>query len=155
VNAPREAGPLTAGIRLTIDSDLDKVVLLARAVRALCTGVLDSEEADAVELALVEAVNNVIRHGYAGRPGEDVEVSVALQPDQVVVEVVDHASPMDGALIEEASASRFDFDPADLDAVPESGMGLALIQMSMDEVEYRAEGGANRLRMVKRVRRDG
>ncbi len=151
MSAPREAGPLTAGIRLTIDSDLDKVVLLARAVRALCTGVLPPEDADAVELALVEAVNNVIRHGYAGRPGEDVEVGVALHPDRVVVEVVDHAQPMDGALVEAASAARFDFDPADLDAVPESGMGLALIRMSMDEVEYRAEGGANRLRMVKRV----
>ena len=30
-------------------------------------------------------------------------------------------------------------------------MGLALIQMSMDEVEYQPGHGENRLRMVKRI----
>jgi serine/threonine-protein kinase RsbW len=30
-------------------------------------------------------------------------------------------------------------------------MGLALIRMNMDEVEYHSSGSENRLRMVKRI----
>jgi len=141
---------MTAGIQLLVDSDLDKVALVARAVRAVCADLLDAESADAIELSLVEAINNVIEHGYEGKPGRDVGVLVSLQPDRVVIEVVDHALPMAPALLNR-STDPFDFDAADLDSLPEGGMGLALIQMNMDEVEYLSANGENRLRMTKRV----
>jgi len=142
---------MSVGIRLHIDSDLDKVRLVARAVRALCSDVLDEEASDAVEISLVEAINNVIKHGYAGQPGRDVGVVVTIRQEEVAIEVVDQAVPMDADLLANASQDRFSFDISDLDAVPESGMGLALIRMNMDEVEYRAGDGENRLRMVKRL----
>ena len=90
----RETGAMSVGMRLHIDSDFDKVALLARAVRALCAELLDADAADAVEISLVEAVNNVIEHGYEGKPGRDVGVEVSVQPDRIVIEVVDHALPM-------------------------------------------------------------
>jgi serine/threonine-protein kinase RsbW len=142
---------MTVGIKLVIDSDLDKVALVARAVRALCSDVLDDEAGYAVELSLVEAINNVIKHGYGGKRGQDVGVVVSLRPEQVEIEVVDQAAPMEAGLLNNASEDRFSFDITDLDAVPEGGMGLALIQMNMDEVEYHAGHGENRLRMVKRL----
>ena len=141
---------MSVGIRLQIDSDLDKVALVARAVRALCSDVLDEEASDAVEISLVEAINNVIKHGYAGQPGRDVGVIVTMRQSEVEIEVIDQAAPMEAGLLENASEDRFAFDITDLDAIPESGMGLALIQMNMDEVEYRSGNGENRLRMVKR-----
>ncbi|MCB5174502.1 MULTISPECIES: ATP-binding protein [Microvirga] len=142
---------MAPSISLLIDSDLDKVAHIARAVRGVCTGLLAAEEADAVELSVVEAINNVIKHGYHGQPGQDVQVIVGLHPDRVVIEIVDHAPPMQAGLIEQASEDLFSFDATNLDDVPEGGMGLALIRMNMDEVEYSAGSGENRLRMVKRV----
>ncbi|HEX2554972.1 MAG TPA: ATP-binding protein [Microvirga sp.] len=137
-------------MRLHIDSDFDKVALLARAVRALCAELLDAEAADAVEISLVEAVNNVIEHGYEGKPGRDVGVEVSVHPDRIVIEVVDQAAPMKSGALSEA-ASEIVFDETNIDSLPEGGMGLALIRMSMDEVEYCAAPGENRLRMVKRI----
>jgi serine/threonine-protein kinase RsbW len=142
---------MSVGIRLQIDSDLDKVALVARAVRALCSDVLDEEASDAVEISLVEAINNVIKHGYAGQPGRDVGVLVTMRQGEVEIEVVDQAVPMEAGLLASASEDRFAFDITNLDAIPEGGMGLALIRMNMDEVEYRSGNGENRLRMVKRL----
>jgi serine/threonine-protein kinase RsbW len=142
---------MVSSISLSIDSDLDKVSLLARAVRSLCEDMLGPEDLDAVELSLVEAINNVIKHGYHGELGKDVQVSVGLQTDQVVVEIIDHAPPMPPQVLEKASEEMFTFDETDLAGLPEGGMGLALIRMNMDEVEYHSGDAENRLRMVKRI----
>lgn len=142
---------MTSSINLMIDSDLDKVSLIARAVRTICAELLPEAELDAVELSLVEAINNVIKHGYHGEPGKDVGVTVRLTMDSVELEVVDHAPPMQPEVLAQATENRFDFDETDLANIPEGGMGLALIRMNMDEVEYISGGGENRLRMVKKV----
>lgn len=142
---------MSVGMRLHIDSDFDKVALLARAVRALCAELLDPEAADAVEISLVEAVNNVIEHGYQGKPGGDVGVEVAIQTDRIAIEVVDRAAPMSAGLLDPGQSAEIAFDETDIGSLPEGGMGLALIRMSMDEVEYRSGPGENRLRMVKYI----
>jgi serine/threonine-protein kinase RsbW len=142
---------MAASISLMIDSDLDKVAHIASAVRGVCSSLLSTDAADAVELSVVEAINNVIKHGYHGRPGRDVQVLVSLQADQVVIEIVDHASPMEPGLLDQVPDDPFAFDESNLDEVPEGGMGLALIRLNMDEVDYRSGGGENRLRMVKRI----
>jgi serine/threonine-protein kinase RsbW len=144
---------MVSSISLSIDSDLDKVSLLARAVRALCEGSLDPDGLDAVELSLVEAINNVIKHGYHGQKGRDVQVAVGLQAEQIVIDVIDHAPPMPADALEQASNNPFTFDETDLADIPEGGMGLALIRMNMDEVEYLSNESENRLRMVKRIGR--
>jgi serine/threonine-protein kinase RsbW len=141
---------MSAAIQLAVDSDLSHVALVARAVRAICADFLDAEAADAVELSLVEAINNVIKHGYEGKPGKDVGVLVSLQKDRVTIEVVDRALPIEAAVFERSS-DPFAFDETNLDDVPEGGMGLALIRMSMDEVEYMSRDGENRLRMTKLI----
>lgn len=142
---------MAASINLSIDSDLDKVSLLARAVRSLCEDLLGPEDLDAVELSLVEAINNVIKHGYHGEAGKNVQVSVALQSEQVVIEVIDHAPPMPPRVLEKAIEDSFAFDETNFADLPEGGMGLTLIRMNMDEVEYRPGETENRLRMVKRI----
>ncbi len=144
---------MVSSISLSIDSDLDKVSLLARAVRGLCEDFLSSDELDAVELSLVEAINNVIKHGYHGEKGKDVQVAVGLQTEQIVIDVIDHAPPMAPDVLNQPSDDLFTFDESDLAQIPEGGMGLALIRMNMDEVEYLSNESENRLRMVKRIAR--
>jgi serine/threonine-protein kinase RsbW len=144
---------MVSSISLSIDSDLDKVSLLSRAVRALCEDFLSADELDAVELSLVEAINNVIKHGYHGKKGKDVQVAVGLQTEQIVIDVIDHAPPMAPDVLAQPSDDPFNFDEADLAQIPEGGMGLALIRMNMDEVEYLSNESENRLRMVKRIER--
>ncbi|ESR27171.1 ATP-binding protein [Lutibaculum baratangense] len=140
---------MAGAVQLLVDSDLDTVALVARAVRAICSDRLSEEDLDAIELSLVEATTNVIKHGYNGRSGETLKIGVALHSDRVVIEVVDTAPPMDAAQLEQAGEERFDFDETNIESLPEGGMGLALIRMNMDEVEYVAQKRQNRLRMTK------
>ena len=143
-------------LALSIECDLNMVGLLGTAVRAMCNDVLPADSADAVELSVIEAVTNVIKHGHnsglTGRNGaQRIEVDVGINDAKVVIDVVDCAPPIPDAALEQASASRFDFDETDLASVPESGMGLALIKMNMDEVSYSTLDGKNRLTMTKAI----
>ena len=146
-----ENDEMISSIDLFIDSDLNKVVQIALAIRGLCTGLLSDDALDAVELSVVEAINNVIEHGYQGRSGQGIRVLVGLHKDQVVIEIVDQAPPMEAGLLNQPTEDRFAFDVTNIADIPEGGMGLALIQMNMDEVKYTSTPGENRLRMVKRI----
>ncbi|MGD9894291.1 MAG: ATP-binding protein [Dehalococcoidia bacterium] len=144
---------MAGSIKLSVDSDLDLVALVARAVRAICVDLLAPEDIDSLEIGLVEAINNVIKHGYRGAHGNEVAVEVSLHSDRVILEVIDKAPSMKPELITDASTDRFAFDPEDLAKVPEDGMGLALIRLSMDEVTYIPGARENRLRLAKYFRR--
>jgi serine/threonine-protein kinase RsbW len=69
----------------------------------------------------------------------------------VVIEIIDHAPPMPAQVLDNTSEDAFTFDETDIANIPEGGMGLALIRMNMDEVEYHSSEAENRLRMVKRI----
>ncbi len=43
------------------------------------------------------------------------------------------------------------FDPTDLAALPEGGMGLALVKSAFHEVRYGSREGTNRLQLVRRL----
>ncbi len=97
------------------------------------------EMAAAVELALVEACANVVRHAY-GDAGGEVEVRVAVVPGALVrFQVVDWGRS---------------FDPPERWGLPEenvtSGRGLFLIHTLMDQVHYGRLEGANVLTLEKR-----
>lgn len=138
-------------IKLSVDSDLDLVVLVANAVRGVCLELASEETVDAIERAVVEAVNNVIKHGYGNDHGHNVDISLQVASDRIVVDIDDQAPPMPRSQLRKAAAHRFDFDAANAGEIPESGMGLAIIRMSMDKVEYRSRPDGNRLRMTKNI----
>lgn len=100
---------------------------------------MPADMAAAVELALVEACANVVRHAY-GEDGGTVEMRVALAPGCLVrFQVVDWGQP---------------FDPPERWGLPDehstSGRGLFLIHTLMDRVHYGRLGGANVLTLEKR-----
>ena len=120
-----------------IDTGLEAVGPVAEAVRALALPVLGEEGAGDLELALTEAVTNVIRHGY-GPEGGPVRVEAEVQGRQVP-----------GEALAGAGLHRFDFDPEDIEGLPAGGMGLSLITVLMDEVSYRTDLGQNRLTLLR------
>ena len=102
---------------------------------------------------MVEAINNVITHGYGGRRGRDVELQLYLRPEEAVIEIIDHALPMQPGLITGIAEDPFQFNLADRASWPEGGRGLALIRLNMDHVAYCSRSGENRLRLTKKRRR--
>jgi serine/threonine-protein kinase RsbW len=134
-------------VTLRTDSRLENVELVARAVRGLCAASgVEGRECARVELALAEAMNNVIRHAYHGQPGHPIEILFTLEARRFTLEVADEGTPMPPR-----PAPMLDFDPGDLARLPEGGMGLYIIHSVMDQVEYHARPGRNALVMSRRL----
>ncbi len=118
-------------------------------VRALFTALaerlaLGSDITHKVLIAIDEAVQNVVRHGYrpAELPGR-LDVTITREDDELVFELRDYAAPADLAAIRPY--------PPDLDRPGHFGMHL--IRAAMDDVRYShaPDGNGNVLLMRKRL----
>ena len=137
-------------IQLSIDSVLDNVPLIGAAASKLCTLTpLSESDAHAIELCLTEAVVNSIKHGYDHQSGHTVNVLFRLEADRVVITVSDSGVPMNPQILQEKKNCVLPCDPADIDSIPESGRGLAIMQGYMDDVRYWVEGQNKHLVLTK------
>jgi serine/threonine-protein kinase RsbW len=93
--------------------------------------------------AFGEAFNNTAIHSYNGSSGE-VEIEVEVKPTSITIRLLDYGRSFD---IESVPTP-------DLDALPESGLGLYIIRSFMDDVTYLA-GSPNVLSMTKHIDGDG
>lgn len=134
-------------ISLGIDSRLENVGLLGAAVGAIgdCLGFSESERAN-IELCVVEAVSNCVRHAYRGEPGHVVRVHIRGDDEGIEIRVLDEGLPVP----EEHRVPRApEVDASDLDSIPEGGRGTFLMHALMDAVTYGLDGTSNLLRMTK------
>lgn len=134
-------------IHFSVEADLPSVRLLA----AACHGVLaewglSHERRSLLELAVVEAATNVVRHAYGGRGGR-VDLELARDGATIALSVVDSGTAFDPTGV---PAPR-EPDPGDPSTWPEGGMGLPIIRAACDELHYLSEGGRNRLTLHLRV----
>jgi len=133
---------------MSIDSCLEDVVLVSLAIRGICRNILQDDEIPGqMELSVVEAVNNAVKHAYDGLPGHEVRVMITLCDDRIIIAVSDSGRAMTAA-----EPSEPDVNPNDLGNLPESGMGLMIIRAAMDQVDYRSQDGWNTLTMTKLLR---
>lgn len=111
----------------------------------------DSQDTFSIELSAAEAVANCIKHAYLGAPDSQITVRIFYEQDRLELEVCDHGicMPEQKQELLRTGSGVLDFDPSDLAAVPESGMGLELIRQGMDEAVYSSDGRGNCLRLVK------
>ena len=132
-------------LALLVPLALDNVALVAAAVRGMCLEHLDAEGAASVELALVEACTNAVRHGGKAGRGETFRLEVRVTDDWI-----------EFVLAEPGDAYDFDgramptVDPEAIETLPEGGFGIPLIKAVMDVAEYRRIGDTNVLRLAKR-----
>ena len=137
---------------ITIASDLTELFVVSIVVRGICDHLgVDAAEASGVELCAVEAVANTIKHAYRGESGHEVWLDVSFTRERLDLDVRDRGVSMPEEQVRKLSVGShvFEFDPADLDAVPEGGMGLTIIHQVMDEASYWTDSGTNCLRLTK------
>lgn len=100
----------------------------------------------AIEMALTEALANVIAHAYDGDESKPIQLCLELHADRCEIEIVDFGAPFDEAT----------YTPPDLTEAQTGGYGVHLIGELMDEVERTAiPDGGTRLRLVKRRWKEG
>jgi serine/threonine-protein kinase RsbW len=135
-------------IRIQIPARLDHVILVGLALRGICSATTLSDiETYEIEAAVAEAVNNAVKHAYQCIPDRELEIRVALSREAITIQVRDRGKSM-----KKLKACELDFDVHDRLNLPEGGMGLTIIQSSMDEVDYETLEGVNVLTMKKLIR---
>lgn len=132
------------------DLAIESEVAMVRAVtdrleEAMQLHGFSSEEILDTQLAVEEAITNVIVHGY-GRPGESILVSSRIRSDRAEVCITDTAPRFDPLSVADPDIGE------GIDDREIGGLGVFLIRRVMDEVSYRYEGGKNVLVLTK-VRR--
>lgn len=133
--------------RFPMPRTLTEVSPAAEAVTGLMRGWTEDAR-DAVDLTLVEALTNIVRYGP---PGEErpILLDIDLDDRRIQIDIVDFIPPVPPDLLQRAGNSAFDFDPDNVQTIPESGRGLALILMMMDEVTLFEETDLSRLRLIR------
>jgi serine/threonine-protein kinase RsbW len=134
-------------IRLRVPGSLKYRDLAVRAVAAACKLVGDSgpvrttrEFDDQVVSAFGEAFNNAAVHSYRDRAVGELEIEIEVGADRITIRLLDFGEGFDLERVPEP----------DLDALPESGLGIYIMKSFMDEVTYQP-GKPNVLRMTKSI----
>ena len=101
-------------------------------------------------LAVDEALTNIIRHAYQGKPEQPIEVScrrIQAAQDGVLKPALEIVLEDRGAAVDAKKLCG-----RALDDVRSGGLGLHFMRESMDAVEFRRRWHRNQLRMVKLLR---
>ena len=100
-----------------------------------------------VQLAVEEAVTNIIKYGYQDQEKHSVLVRAWSEDREIVVEIVDDARAFNPLEAAEPDLS------IPIEERPIGGLGIYLLRRVMDQLEYKREGSKNILRMVKHTSR--
>lgn len=131
-------------VTLTIRSDIEEIPRVsARLEELMLANGFSSEAVLDTQLAVEEAVTNVIVHGYGGTGGQ-IRVSCRVSPAMAEIQIIDTAPPFDPLSIPEP-----DID-GDVDERRIGGLGVYLIRQVMDGFSYHYEGGKNILTLTKK-----
>ena len=95
-----------------------------------------------IEIALAEAVNNVVEHAYAGRSAGQITLRGRLRDRKVMLWVCDAGAPMPGGAVPTGGPACVDVPLEDL---PEGGFGWFLIRTLASAVRYDRRSGMNSL----------
>lgn len=98
----------------------------------------------ALQLVISEALTNVVKHAYVGREGGWMELALDVEPDRVLLSVLDAGQPFDPASI----------PLPDFDNPQGHGLGFFIIRENTDALEYLSTPQGNELQLVKRLALD-
>lgn len=130
----------TALDQLLIPADLDLLGDVRAWVRPrAAAGGFSNRDLGDLDLAVTEAVSNVIRHAYGEDSRHQVSIRAGLEQGRFVICILDTGPPFAGAA-----------DCPDLDSPQQGGYGLHLISAVMDEATWsRLPDGRNELRLAR------
>jgi serine/threonine-protein kinase RsbW len=128
----------------TIDAAINNIPVVAEGIEDYLTDVgTDPFILPDIQLAVDEAVTNIIMHGYKGQPGT-IGILCSVDAGTVRIEIRDQAPAFNPLTVPAPDVT------ADLVDRVVGGMGIYLIRKVMDAVSYEFVDGENVLRMEKK-----
>ena len=132
---------------LILHNDIQQIPQLAEFVETVAEAAqLDVGLTMNLNLALEEAVTNVIMYAYPKGSDGLVDIEAIIRKDSLAFIVSDTGTPFDPTAAPEADITL------DVEDRPIGGLGIFLVRNIMDEVKYaRSEDGKNILSMTKKL----
>lgn len=128
---------------LVMRNDIQQIPTLAEWIDSLH---LPEELNMSVNLALEEAVSNVMLYAYSEDGSGQVLVEADKSPDKVVFTISDSGKPFDPTAQAEPDITL------SAEERPIGGLGIHLVRQIMDEVKYERTNDKNVLRLVKELK---
>ena len=131
---------------LILHNDIRQIPQLAEFVDTVAGMVhLDTGLTMSLNLALEEAVTNVIMYAYPEGSDGLVDIEAVIHKDMLKFIIADSGKPFDPTAAPEADITL------DVDDRPIGGLGIFLVRNIMDSVFYKREDGKNILTMTKNL----
>ena len=135
-------------LKVELRSNPETLCIVRNALGQLAQTLGFSEtECRSVVLAVDEALTNIIRHAYQGKPEQPIELycnRIQAARDGVLKPALEIVLEDRGAAVDAKKLCG-----RALDDVRSGGLGLHFMRESMDAVEFRRRWHRNQLRMVK------
>ena len=131
--------------KFTIKSEYKNVSSVCFIAKTFCEEhLIPEEKTREIELSLAEALNNIIKHSYKGNENNKIEIAMDVSDNDFTVKLTDY-----GEARKNLNKPVLEFDPNDIDGLPEGGMGLFIIEQLMDNDQYAVEENENTFTLVK------
>ena len=132
---------------LILQNDVQQVSQLALFVDEVCEAAgLDMATAMKLNLAVEEAVVNVMNYAYPPDTVGNINIKAEVHDDQLEFTITDSGAPFDPTTQQEADTTL------SAEERPIGGLGIHLVRTIMDSISYERVDGNNTLRLIKRIK---
>ena len=130
---------------LTLSNNIEEIPLLAEFVESICEQAgLDMGITMNINLALEEAVVNVMNYAYPLGTQGKIVIEAMADDQRVKFVIIDQGAPFD-------PTTKEDVDTLSVDDRPTGGLGIHLIRQIMDTINYERKGKNNVLTLCKKL----
>jgi len=130
---------------ITLPNDIETIPKLSEFVDTTCEKAgIDMVAAMSLNLALEEAVVNVMSYAYSEGTRGEVEIEAIDSDDVITFIISDSGKPFDPTAKEEVDTTL------SVEERPIGGLGIHLVRQIMDSVNYHYTNGKNVLTLVKK-----
>ena len=134
------------GYTLTLRNDVQEVPLLATFIDTISEeNGIDMMESMNINLAVEEAVANVMNYAYPKGTVGEVRIDASMVDGLLTITITDSGTPFDPTQKEDPDINL----PAE--ERPIGGLGILLVKQIMDTVTYQHTEGKNILTLVKKI----
>ena len=131
---------------ITLTNNVEEVPLLAEFVEGVCEEVgIDMGMTMSLNLAIEEAVVNVMSYAYPTNAVGDIVVEAAVCNQQLRFIVIDNGKPFDPTSMDEIDTT-LPVEDRDI-----GGLGIHLVRQIMDSINYERINGKNVLTLIKKI----
>jgi sigma-B regulation protein RsbU (phosphoserine phosphatase) len=135
---------MTPQSSLILPNDVDTIPQLNEYIDCICEeNGIDMEIAMSLNLAIEEAVVNVMSYAYPDGAQGEVKIESAVDPNQITFVITDNGIPFDPTAKEDVDVTL------SAEERPIGGLGIHLIRQIMTHISYERKDGKNILTLSK------